>query len=63
MTRSTTLDNVPATFLVGQEIPITTGESLGLGTTNVNPFRTFERKEVGIKLEVLPQISEGDVIL
>ncbi len=58
----TTLDNVPATFLVGQEIPITTGESLGLGAGTVNPFRTFERKEVGIKLEVLPQISEGDVI-
>ncbi len=58
----TTLDNVPATFLVGQEIPITTGESLGLGGGTVNPFRTFERKEVGIKLEVLPQISEGDVI-
>jgi len=35
---------------------------LGLGTTNVNPFRSFEREEVGIKLEVLPQISEGDVI-
>jgi len=32
---------------------------LGLGTTDVNPFRTFERKEVGIKLEVLPQISWG----
>ncbi|MGB0907108.1 MAG: secretin N-terminal domain-containing protein [Maricaulaceae bacterium] len=56
----TTLDNVPATFLVGQEIPITTGESLG--GSNVNPFRTFERKEVGIKLDVLPHISEGDVI-
>lgn len=56
----TTLDNVPATFLVGQEIPITTGESLG--SNNVNPFRTFERKEVGIKLNVLPQISEGDVV-
>ncbi|WP_169331860.1 type II secretion system secretin GspD [Robiginitomaculum antarcticum] len=56
----TTVDNVPATFLVGQEIPITTGESLG--ANNVNPFRTFERQEVGIKLEVLPQISEGDVI-
>lgn len=56
----TTLDNVPATFLVGQEIPITTGESLG--SSNVNPFRTFERQEVGIKLDVLPQISEGDVI-
>lgn len=56
----TTLDNVPATFLVGQEIPITTGESLG--TNNLNVFRTFERQEVGIKLNVLPQISEGDVV-
>lgn len=56
----TTLDNVPATFLVGQEIPITTGESLG--GTNINPFRTFERQEVGIQLDVLPQISDGDVI-
>ncbi len=56
----TTMDNVPATFLVGQEIPITTGESLG--GNNLNPFRTFERQDVGIKLEVLPQISEGDVV-
>lgn len=56
----TTLDNQPATFLVGQEIPITTGEALG--SANLNPFRTFERKEVGIQLDVLPQISEGDVI-
>jgi general secretion pathway protein D len=56
----TTLDNVPATFLVGQEIPITTGESLG--GNNINPFRTFERQEVGIQLDVLPQISDGDVV-
>ena len=56
----TTLDNEPATFLVGQEIPITTGESLG--TSNLNAFRTFERQEVGIQLDVLPQISDGDVI-
>ena len=56
----TTLDNSPASILVGQEIPITTGESLG--ANNINPFRTFERQEVGIQLNVLPQISEGDVI-
>lgn len=56
----TTLDNVAASFLVGQEIPITTSESLT--TTSANPFRTFSREEVGIKLDVLPQISEGDVI-
>jgi general secretion pathway protein D len=30
----TTLDNVPATFLVGQEIPITTGESIGCLASN-----------------------------
>lgn len=58
----TTLDNVPATFLVGQEIPITTGESLLSGGNDINPFRTFDRQEVGIQLDVLPQISEGDVI-
>ena len=56
----TTLDNVPATFLVGQEIPITSSETFS--NTTLNPFRTFERQEVGIQLEVLPQISEGDVI-
>ncbi|MGB3457545.1 MAG: type II secretion system secretin GspD [Litorimonas sp.] len=56
----TTLDNQTATFLVGQEIPVTTGESLG--TANLNPFRTFERQEVGTQLDVTPQISDGDVI-
>lgn len=56
----TTLDNVPAIFLVGQDIPIVAGESLG--ANNINPFRTFQREEIGTKLEVLPQISEGDVI-
>ncbi len=56
----TTLDNEPASFLVGQEIPIATGESLG--QDNLNAFRTFDRQEIGIKLDVLPQISEGDVI-
>ena len=56
----TTLDNVPATFLVGQEIPITTGSSVSQDTLNV--FTTTERQEVGIQLDVLPQISDGDVI-
>ena len=56
----TTLDNVPATFLVGQEIPITTGSIVGNDLANT--FQTFERQEVGIQLDVLPQISDGDVI-
>lgn len=56
----TTLDNIPASFLVGQEIPITTGQTLG--ADNANPFNTVERQDVGIKLDVTPQISEGNVI-
>jgi len=56
----TTMDNVPAVFLVGQEVPFSSGETLG--NNNSNPFRTITREEVGIRLEVLPQITEGDVV-
>ncbi len=56
----TTLDNEPARILVGQNIPITTGESLG--ADNVNPFRTIERQDIGVQLEVRPQITDGDTI-
>lgn len=55
-----TMDNEPAKFLSGQEIPISTGEALG--SANINPFRTIERKDVGIQLEVTPQINEGEEI-
>jgi general secretion pathway protein D len=55
-----TMDNQSASILVGQEIPITTGEALG--SNNTNPFRTIERKDVGVKLEVKPQINEGGAI-
>ena len=51
------MDNEPARLFIGQEIPITTGESLG--TNNSNPFRTTSRQEVGIELEITPQINEG----
>ncbi len=54
-------DNEIADLFVGQEIPITTGESLG--NNNSNPFRTTSRQEVGIKLEVVPQINEGGAVL
>ena len=52
-----TLDNESARILVGQEVPLTSGEVLGDG--NSNPFRTIEREDVGIALEVTPQINAG----
>ena len=54
------MDNEEASLLVGQEIPITTGESLG--SNNLTPFRTTAREEIGIKLEVKPQINESDSV-
>ncbi|CAD1787789.1 type II secretion system secretin GspD [Xanthomonas euroxanthea] len=50
-----TLDNEQARILVGQEVPITTGEVLG--AANDNPFRTIQRQDVGVELEVRPQIN------
>ena len=55
------MDNEPARLFIGQEIPITTGESLG--TNNSNPFRTTSRQEVGIELEITPQINEGSSVI
>ena len=55
-----TLDNEEATILVGQEVPITTGETLLDG--NTNPFRTTQRQDIGVKLVVRPQINAGGSI-
>lgn len=55
-----TLDNQEAKLLVGQEIPITTGEQLGQNFDNA--FRTVQRQNVGIQLEVKPQINAGGAI-
>jgi general secretion pathway protein D len=55
------MDNESASLIIGQEIPITTGESLG--SSNANPFRTTSRQEVGIKLEITPQINEGSSVI
>tara|TARA_E500000081_G_C6120798_1_gene347820 strand:+ start:129 stop:1955 length:1827 start_codon:yes stop_codon:yes gene_type:complete len=55
-----TMDNEESSIIVGQEIPITTGESLG--ANNTNAFRTVSREEVGVKLLVKPQINEGNSI-
>ncbi|MBY5923527.1 type II secretion system secretin GspD [Ferrimonas balearica] len=56
----TTLDNQEASFIVGDEVPVITGSTSG--SNNDNPFTTVERKEVGIKLKVTPQINEGNAV-
>ncbi|MEO0888648.1 MAG: type II secretion system secretin GspD [Pseudomonadota bacterium] len=56
----TVMDNGEASFVVGEEVPVLTGSTAG--SNNDNPFQTVERKEVGIKLKVVPQINEGNSV-
>ena len=58
----TTLDNEEASIVVGQNVPFISGQFTTSGTAGANPFQTIERKEVGIKLKVKPQISEGGTV-
>lgn len=55
-----TMDNEAARVNVGQEVPISTGEVVGANLEN--PFRTIDRRDVGVQLEVTPQINDGDVV-
>lgn len=58
----TTNNNVPASILFGQEIPVSTGEALSNNFDNA--FRTIQRQNVGIELDVTPQINaDNDVRL
>ncbi len=71
-----TLDNEPAEIIVAQEVPFVTGsfttntgsttivpdDSGNAATSVVNPFQTIERKNVGLILNVTPQINDGNTI-
>ena len=55
-----TLDNQEAHSLVGQEIPITTGQALSSNFDNA--FRTTQRENVGIGLDVKPQVNSSGTV-
>lgn len=59
-----TLDNEEANIIVGKNVPLITGQfTTGSGgSAGVNPFQTIERKQVGLKLKIKPQISEGGTV-
>jgi len=58
-----TLDNEEARIIVGQNIPIVTGQYANTGgIPGANPFTTVERRDVGLVLRVRPQITEGGTV-
>ncbi|WP_445658789.1 type II secretion system secretin GspD [Achromobacter sp. NCFB-sbj8-Ac1-l] len=55
-----TLDNQSASILVGKTVPFVTGQYVTSGSNgSSNPFQTIEREDVGLKLNIRPQVSEG----
>jgi len=57
-----TMDNEEAQIVVGQNVPFITGSFTQTGTDATNPFQTIERQDVGLTLNITPQINEGDTI-
>ncbi len=55
-----TLDNAQARILVGQNVPLATGQALSNNFDNA--FRTVQRQDIGIALDVRPQINAGGTI-
>jgi general secretion pathway protein D len=55
-----TLDNKEAAINVGQEVPVITGSQ---ASTTGSVYNTVERKTVGTKLKVIPQINDGESVL
>ncbi len=57
-----TLDNEEARIIVGQNVPIVTGQYTTPGSTTTQPFQTVDRRDIGVMLRVKPQITEGGTI-
>lgn len=61
-----TTDNEEASLNIGQEVPFVSGQFTNTGTGGggaVNPFTTVQRESVGVKLNITPQINEGNSLL
>ena len=57
-----TLDNQEARIIVGENVPFVTSRGIDLSNVD-NVFTTVERRDVGIKLTITPQVSEGDIVI
>jgi len=59
-----TMDNEEAKIVIGQNIPLITGQyaqsgaAIGAAVTPT-PFQTIERRDIGLTLKLRPQIGEG----
>ena len=58
-----TLDNQEAKITIGQNVPVATGSySNSSSSGTVNPFTTFDRMDVGLTLNIKPQINADGTV-
>ncbi|HIF62879.1 MAG TPA: type II secretion system protein GspD [Deltaproteobacteria bacterium] len=57
-----TMDNEQAEILVGKNVPFVTGRGVDVSAVS-NVFTTVERRDVGIKLKLTPQVTDGDMVV
>jgi general secretion pathway protein D len=55
-----TLDNQKAEIMVGENVPFVTGQTQNAATGGSSILTSIDRKDVGIKLQITPQISSDD---
>jgi len=58
-----TLNNEEARIVIGQNVPIPTGQFIPpVGGAVTSPFQTVSRQDVGLSLKIKPLISEGNTV-
>ncbi|MBA4143690.1 MAG: type II secretion system secretin GspD [Nitrosospira sp.] len=58
-----TLNNEEARIVIGQNVPIPTGQFIPpVGGSVASPFQTVTRQDVGLSLRIKPLISEGGTV-
>ena len=56
------MDNQKAEIMVGENVPFITGQTQNATTGSTAVFNTINREDVGIKLDLTPQISSDDSV-
>jgi general secretion pathway protein D len=56
------IDNEAASLLVGQNVPLKTGQSTSAASATTNPFVTIERQDIGTSLQITPRINQGNTV-
>ncbi|WP_447554036.1 secretin N-terminal domain-containing protein [Vreelandella sp. EE22] len=58
-----TLSGKRGTISIGQNVPFVTGRVTGESADVNNPFQTIERRDVGIRLNVLPVVTASGLVI